>query len=59
MTLQVKVGRRWRDAWLSWPVRIAPELPMQFDVDAGTLTVALEQAVRDHLTELASESIEL
>jgi hypothetical protein len=45
-------ARLLRDAWLAWPARIGPELAAQFGVDAGSLTVALEDAVRVHLAEL-------
>lgn len=48
-------GRVWRDRWLAWPARVGPQLALQFDVDAGALTVALERAVHEHLTELADE----
>jgi len=51
-------GRLWRDRWMAWPARVGPELAMQFNVDAGALTVALERVVHEHLTELASESVE-
>jgi len=32
-----------------------PLLAAQFDLDAGTMTVAVEAHVREHLAELASE----
>src|SRR5262245_51988450 len=51
-------GRRWRDAWLSWAARIGPLIAAALDVDAGAVTVMLEGHVREHLTELASESVE-
>jgi hypothetical protein len=51
-------GRLLRDACLTWPARIAPQLAAQFDVDAGQMTVALEDHVRHLLDELASERCE-
>jgi hypothetical protein len=47
-----------RDSWLSWPARVGPQIAAAFELDAGTVTVMLEGFVRDHLTELASESVD-
>jgi hypothetical protein len=47
-----------RDAWLAWPARVGPLLAAQFEADAAALTVALEDHVRTHLTELADERVE-
>jgi hypothetical protein len=47
-----------RDAWLAWPARIGPQLAAAFDLDAATVTVRLEQYVRQQLEDLASESVE-
>ena len=38
-----------RDAWLNWPVRIAPLIAAQFDIDVDLLTEALAHHVNDHL----------
>jgi hypothetical protein len=51
-------ARMLRDRWQAWPARVGPLLAAQFDVDAGAVTVLLEAHVRDHLAELASESVE-
>lgn len=51
-------ARTLRDACLTWPARIGPQLAAQFDVDAGHVTVALEDHVRQLLVELASERCE-
>jgi len=51
-------GRMWRDSWLSWPARVGPVIAEALDVDAATLTVMLEQHLRDHLTDLARERVE-
>jgi hypothetical protein len=48
-------ARLLRDAWLNWPARVGPQLAAQFEVDAGRLTVALEEHVRQHLTDLSRE----
>jgi hypothetical protein len=50
-------GRRWRDSWLLWPARIGPLIAAAFDLDAGAVTVMLEGHVREHLTDLANESV--
>ena len=47
-----KLARAERDAWLNWPARISAQLASQLGVDAHTLHVALEAAVREHLLEL-------
>ena len=47
-----KLARSERDAWLNWPARIAAPLAAQLGVDAHTLHVALDTAVREHLLEL-------
>jgi hypothetical protein len=52
-----RFARTLRDAWLAWPARVGPVLAATFDLDAAAVTVALENYVRDHLTELAGESV--
>jgi hypothetical protein len=47
-----KLARSERDAWLNWPARVGPPLAATLGVDAHTLHVALETAVREHLAEL-------
>jgi hypothetical protein len=47
-----------RDAWLAWPARIGPQLAATFDLDAATVTVMLEQYVRQQLEDLANERVE-
>ena len=47
-----------RDSWLAWPASVGPQLAAQFDLDAATVTVILEQHVRQQLEELASERTE-
>lgn len=47
-----KLARAERDAWLNWPARISAQMAAKLGVDAHTLHVALETAVRDHLQEL-------
>lgn len=47
-----RLARSERDAWLNWPARVGPQLAAQLGVDAHALHVALETAVREHLTEL-------
>ena len=51
-------GRTLRDACLTWPARVGPQLAAQFDLDAGQMTVALEDHVRQLLDELAAERCE-
>jgi hypothetical protein len=44
-----------RDAWLTWPARIGPQLAADLGVEPAVLVTALEDLVRAHLEELASE----
>jgi hypothetical protein len=48
-------ARLLRDAWLTWPTRVGPQLAAAFDVDATAMTVALEGHVREQLAVLARE----
>ena len=47
-----KLARSERDAWLNWPARVSAQMAAKLDVDAHTLHVMLEGAVREHLQEL-------
>jgi len=47
-----KLARTERDAWLNWPARISAQMAARLGMDAHTLHVALEAAVREHLAEL-------
>jgi hypothetical protein len=47
-----------RDAWLTWPARIGPQLAADLGVEPGVLIIALQDLVRAHLEELASERCE-
>jgi hypothetical protein len=51
-------ARTIRDACLTWPARIGPQLAAQFDLDPAQVTVYLEDHVRALLVELASERVE-
>lgn len=52
-------SRRNRDAWINWPARIGPEVAAALDVDPHALTTLLERHVREHLTELADQPLDL
>ncbi len=45
--------RRERDAWLTWPARIATGLAARLGTDLGPLQIALEEEVRAQLRDLA------
>jgi hypothetical protein len=47
-----KLARAERDAWLNWPARVSAQLAAKLEVDAHTVHVLLETAVREHLQEL-------
>lgn len=44
-----KLARSERDAWLNWPARISAQMAAELDVDAHTLHMILEAAVREQL----------
>jgi hypothetical protein len=52
-------ARRNRDAWLNWPSRVGPEMAARLGVDQHLLTVELERYVREHLTQLADQPLDL
>ena len=47
-----RLARTERDAWLNWPARISAQMAAKLEVDAHSLHVAIEAAVREHLMEL-------
>lgn len=47
-----KLARSERDAWLNWPARVSAQMAARLGVDAHTMHVALDAAVREHLQEL-------
>ena len=49
-----KLARSERDAWLNWPARVSGQLAAKLEIDAHTMHVALENAVREHLQELGN-----
>jgi hypothetical protein len=51
-------SRMLRDRWQSWPARVGPLPAATFNLDAGSVTVALGGYVREHLAALASERCE-
>jgi hypothetical protein len=51
-------ARTIRDACMTWPARLGPQLAAAFDLDAAAVTVYLEDHVRQLLIELASERVD-
>ena len=47
-----KLARSERDAWLNWPARVSAQMAAKLEIDAHTMHVTLESAVREHLQEL-------
>lgn len=47
-----RLARSERDAWLNWPARISAQMAAKLEIDAHTMHVSLESAVREHLQEL-------
>lgn len=51
--LVFRLARQERDAWLTWPARVAALLAADLGVQPAALQTALETHVRAHLTDLA------
>jgi len=51
-------ARALRTACQSWPIKIGPSLAAAFELDVQAVTLYLEDAVRDLLTELAGERVD-
>lgn len=49
-----KLARSERDAWLNWPARVSAQMAAKLEIDAHTMHVSLENAVREHLQELGN-----
>jgi hypothetical protein len=52
-----KLARMERDAWITWPARVAASLAAELGVDPSLLQGALERYVREHLSELSEFKI--
>lgn len=52
-TLVFRLAREERDAWITWPARVAATMAAELGVDAHSLQKVLEAQVRAHLAELA------
>jgi hypothetical protein len=58
VTKALSFARMLRGAWLTWPARVGPQLAADLGVEPAALVIALEDLVRAHLEELASERCE-
>lgn len=56
--LVFQLSRAERDAWQSWPSRIASQMAAKLNVEAHTLQLTLEQYIHEHLLELGSTKID-
>lgn len=45
-------GRRLRDAWINWPIRVVPHIAAELDIPADKLLDVLNNYVYDHLNDL-------
>ena len=54
-----RLARAERDAWLNWPNRVSAELAAKFQIDEAELFTALNDAVRQQLTEIGEMDINL
>lgn len=53
LALVFKLARSERDAWVTWPARVAAQMAAEAGIDPHTMQVLLETHVRAHLNELA------
>lgn len=54
-----KCARAERDAWLNWPSRVSATMAAVLKVDAHSMHVSLESAVREHLQELGEFRVQV
>lgn len=52
------LARRERDAWLSWPARVAPNMAAELGIDPHELETVLVRHLHDHLGEMAEVGVE-
>lgn len=45
-------GRRLRDAWINWPIRVVPHIAAELDIPADKLLNVLNNYVYEHLNDL-------
>ena len=57
--LVFRLARQERDAWVTWPARVAALMAAEIGTDAATMQRVLETHVRAHLDALADLRIEL
>ena len=53
------LARAERDAWMSWPARVAALIAMELGVEAHAVRVILDREVRQHLTELSEPNLSI
>jgi len=53
LALVFKLARQERDAWVTWPARVAGQMAAEAGIEPHTMQVLLETYVRAHLNELA------
>ena len=51
-------ARAERDAWISWVMRVAPEVATATDADLGAVVALLDRLVRDQLAALSEMTVE-
>lgn len=53
IALVFQLAREERDAWVTWPARVAALMAAELDIDPRRMQTVLEAQVRAHLAELA------
>lgn len=51
------LARQERDAWISWPARVAAMMAAEFGADTHAMQVALDRHVREHLAAMSAVSL--
>ena len=57
--LVFRLARQERDAWQTWPARVAALMAADLGADAATVQQVLDQYVRSHLSDLADLRVDL
>ena len=52
--LVFKLARQERDAWITWPARVAGQMAAEIGIDPHVMQTLLEAHVHAHLDELAA-----
>ena len=52
-----RLGRQFRDSWVTWPSRVSAQMAAELQIDEHLLHLTLERYVREHLSELGDATL--